>query len=277
MADVHLPLHISEALSIAQRDAIRIKAELEELRRLVGRLRGNVADARRSNKLLKGIVSLLPVGLTVQDEFGRFILINDTAAARLNASPAELTGRFPADAPSPEAQLGQPDAENDLPRGSESTAIEEKVIGPAGERIWLTSRKPVRVLDETLLLSTSLDITERKRIESDLARRAYSDDLTGLANRAMIEEHVENVLRAKGNSEQFRAGVHRSRQFQAHQRLLQPCRRRRASGQVGAASPRSFARPTCSRESAATNSCCWSIRSEATTTSTPLSNVFWRN
>ena len=168
MADVHLPLRISEALSIAQRDAIRIKAELEDLRRLVGRLRGNVADARRSNNLLKGIVSLLPVGLTVQDEFGRFILINDTAAARLNASPAELTGRFPADASSPEAQLGQPDAENDLPRGSELTAVEEKVIGPAGERIWLTSRKPVRVLDETLLLSTSLDITERKRIESDL-------------------------------------------------------------------------------------------------------------
>ncbi len=203
MADVHLPLRISEALSIAQGDAMRIKAELEGLRRLVGRLRSNVADAQRSNNLLKGIVSLLPVGLTVQDEFGRFILVNDTAAARLNASPAELTGRFPADAPSPEAQLGHPDAETDLPRGSESTAVEEKVIGPAGERIWLTSRKPVRVLDETLLLSTSLDITERKQIESDLARRAYSDDLTGLANRAMIEEHVENVLRAKGNSEHF--------------------------------------------------------------------------
>ena len=203
MADVHLPLRISEALSIAQRDAMRIKAELEELRRLVGRLRSDVADAQRSNNLLKGIVSLLPVGLTVQDEFGRFILVNDTAAARLNASPAELTGRFPADAPSPEAQLGHPDAETDLPRGSESTAVEEKVIGPAGERIWLTSRKPVRVLDETLLLSTSLDITERKQIESDLARRAYSDDLTGLANRAMIEEHVENVLRARGNSEHF--------------------------------------------------------------------------
>ena len=193
MADFNRPLSISDALSNAERDAGRIKAELQGLRRLVDRLRDSASNAQRRNDLLKGILELLPVGLTVQDELGRFVLVNDVAAARLGASPAELTGRLPAD----------PHAELDPPAGGESNAVEERSTAAAGERTWLTSRKPVRVLDETLLLSASLDITERKQLESDLARRAYSDDLTGLANRRMIQEHVGHVLRTKGDSERF--------------------------------------------------------------------------
>jgi c-di-GMP phosphodiesterase Gmr len=185
MADINLPLAISDALSSAERDAGRIRAELQELRRLVDRLRDSASDAQRRNHLLKAIIELLPVGLTVQDDLGRFVLINDVAAARLGAAPM------------------LPRAEANSPKGGESTTVEETSAGTAEERTWLTARKPVRVLDETLLLSASLDITERKRSETDLARRAYSDDLTGLANRAMIQEHVGHVLRTKGDSERF--------------------------------------------------------------------------
>src|SRR5262249_23923533 len=73
----------------------------------------------------------------------------------------------------------------------------------AGERTWLVSRRPVRFLEDTLLLSTSIEITRRKQIECELARRAYSDDLTGFANRAMIQERVEQVLRGNGHHEPF--------------------------------------------------------------------------
>src|SRR5206468_8778163 len=52
-----------------------------------------------------------------------------------------------------------------------------------------------------LRLSTSLDITERKRLEGELVRRVYSDELTGLANRAMIQERVESLLQAKGSGD----------------------------------------------------------------------------
>jgi c-di-GMP phosphodiesterase Gmr len=193
MADSNLPQPISDAPSSAERDAGRIRTELQELRCLTDRLRDGATDTQRSNDLLKGILARLPVGLTVQDELGRFVLVNDLAASRLGASPAELIGRLPAD----------PHAEPDSPKGGESNAVEERSRDADGERTWLTSRKPVRVLDESLLLSASLDITERKQFESDLARRAYSDDLTGLANRAMIQEHVGYVLRTRGDSERF--------------------------------------------------------------------------
>jgi c-di-GMP phosphodiesterase Gmr len=193
MADTNLPQPMPDAPSSAEPDAGRIRTELQELRRLADRLRDGASHAQRSNDLLKGILALLPVGLTVQDELGRFVLVNDLAARRLGASPAELIGRLPAD----------PRAELDSREGSQSNAVEERSRDADGERTWLTSRKPVRVLDESLLLSASLDITERKQFESDLARRAYSDDLTGLANRAMIQEHVGYVLRTRGDSERF--------------------------------------------------------------------------
>jgi c-di-GMP phosphodiesterase Gmr len=49
---------------------------------------------------------------------------------------------------------------------------------------------------ESELTSLRSQITRHKEIESDLARRAYSDELTGLPNRTTIEERVDEVLRA---------------------------------------------------------------------------------
>jgi c-di-GMP phosphodiesterase Gmr len=178
----------------AIRNADAVEAELQELARLADDLRQSASEAQRDTDRLKGIVELLPVGLTVQDAHGRFVLVNDAAAGMLGASAEELNGLIPAGAATDDRELPQP---------AEAIELEETSVCADGERTWLTSRKPVRVLDETLVLSTSLDITERKQVESDLARRAYSDDLTGLANRAMIQEHVEHVFRSQAVGERF--------------------------------------------------------------------------
>jgi cyclic di-GMP phosphodiesterase Gmr len=183
----------------AIRNAKAVDEELRELDLLAEHLQRSASEAQQENDRLKGIVELLPVGLTVQDEQGRFVLVNEAAALRLGGTAAELNDRRTAEQETQDA----PPTEVGPLSGSGPVEIEEWGSGPAGERVWLTSRKPVSVLDETLLLSTSLDITERKQVESDLARRAYSDDLTGLANRAMIQEHVEHVLGAQANGERF--------------------------------------------------------------------------
>jgi diguanylate cyclase (GGDEF)-like protein len=176
-------------LALAARAILNSKAvdaELAELDQLAHELRSSASEAEQENARLKGILELLPVGLTVQDDSGRMILVNEVGAAQLRATT---------DAPSDRATTVVP-AEL---APSTTTEVEES----AGERTWLTLRKPVRVLDQSLLLSTSFDITERKQLESDLARRAYSDDLTGLANRTLIEEHVEKVLRAYRDGDRF--------------------------------------------------------------------------
>jgi hypothetical protein len=50
---------------------------------------------------------------------------------------------------------------------------------------------------EAELTSLRGQITRHREIESDLAQRAYTDELTGLPNRAMIEERVDEVLRRR--------------------------------------------------------------------------------
>ena len=190
MTDVRLA---PDALEVC--DARNIEAELRQLHLIVEQLRENEIKEQRRNDLLEGIIDHLPVGLSVQDEYGRFVFVNGAAAASLGLPPEERIDAGPAD-----FQPMQEPPEEVNP-ATKLVEVEEKISDPAGERIWLTCRKPVRILDQTLLLSTSLDITERKRLENELVRRVYSDELTGLANRAMIQEQVENILRTKGSSE----------------------------------------------------------------------------
>ncbi len=185
---------------LAARAAQKTESELKALRGEVERLRVSASDAWRNSNVLSGIFELLPFGLTVQDQNGRFILANDVAARRLGLSPAELAGRPPVDGSG--APLLPATMETNSPQDTAAVDFEEEIHGPAGERIWLTSRRPIRVLDEALLLSSSVDITQRKQIESDLARRAFTDELTGLANRAMIQGRVDETLRA-GAMESF--------------------------------------------------------------------------
>jgi c-di-GMP phosphodiesterase Gmr len=202
--------------ALAARHAQTIEAEFQGLRGELAQLREAEREARHNSDLLKGIVELLPVGLTVQDEQGRVILVNEAAAARFEhsangapptdatppiASPSEVA---PSEAASSEAAPSELAPSESHPQpASDCEECEETAAGAAGERTWLVSRRPVRFLDETLLLSTSIDITRRKQVESELARRAYSDDLTGFANRAMIQEHVEQVLHSNGGDEHF--------------------------------------------------------------------------
>ena len=173
VADVAVPMN-----ALGSGNTGNSEAELRELHCVIAQMRENELKEQRRNDLLEGIIGHLPVGLSVQDEHGRFVFLNDAAAA----------------------SLGVPQAEQ-ISTAAPLIEAEERITGSDGERTWLTRRRPVRILDQTLTLSTSLDITERKRLESELVRRVYSDELTGLANRAMIQERVEGILQAKGSGD----------------------------------------------------------------------------
>jgi c-di-GMP phosphodiesterase Gmr len=125
-------------------------------------------EARRQLALLQEIVHLLPVGVTVATDQGETLLKNDAAVAQSYG-------------------LGEPSTEA-LPLPT--TTGECELDG----RTFLTAHRAVSINEQDLVLSTSLDITERKRIEEGLMRRAYLDELTQLPNRALLEEHVQSLL-----------------------------------------------------------------------------------
>jgi len=189
--------------ALAARDAGQTEAESQRLRHLMEQLRLSEQNAQRNADLLNEIVNLLPIGLTVCDEAGRFILVNDAAAADLGRAATDLVG-----APAAEICAGTVPSVHALRESGRIEpghvcSSEENVVTARGARTFLNAVKPVRIFDETLLLSTSLDITARKQVEEELARRAYYDDLTGLPNRALIQERVETAMRHDGGCGRF--------------------------------------------------------------------------
>jgi cyclic di-GMP phosphodiesterase Gmr len=189
--------------ALAARSGDRLEAEVERLNTLVAHLREIEQNTQQDGLLLKEIVNHLPIGLTVQDESGRFILVNAIAAANLGMPIEYLIGAAPGDFLSAEDATVRREWETGLVKSGQMSTTEENVSAESGEQTWLTSHKPVRVLDQTLLLTSSLEITERKRIENDLATRVHFDELTGFPNRTLIQRHVEELLRCHGCDERF--------------------------------------------------------------------------
>jgi diguanylate cyclase (GGDEF)-like protein len=151
----------------------------------------SVPDSELS--LLHEIVRKLPASVTVQDENGHFLLVNDAAAVQFNTQMADFLATPPDVAfSSQEANRRREDGIGLLRTGR--TAVTEE-NATAANRVFLTSHRPVRIADRNLLLSSSVDVTEQKTIEQELYRRAYFDELTGLPSRRVIEQHVTALLR----------------------------------------------------------------------------------
>ena len=139
--------------------------------------------------ILRDVFRMLPNGVTVQDEHGHFLLMNDAAAVQLGIA-----------ADGPAAQSSQEldrrrETGLELLREGRGAMTEEHVGGGQGKQVLLTTHRPVRIADRHLLLSSSADISEQKALEDHLFRSAYYDELTGLPSRRVIEHRVNSLLR----------------------------------------------------------------------------------
>ena len=135
--------------------------------------------------LLRDVLRLLPTGVTVQDEDGRFLLINDTAASQLGVAAEQPTSKH----------LDQRrEAGLVLLRAGRAAVAEIGVTGTGGEQVLLAAHRPVRIAGRNLLLSSSTDISEQKAVEDHLFRSAYFDELTGLPMRRVIEHRVQSLI-----------------------------------------------------------------------------------
>jgi c-di-GMP phosphodiesterase Gmr len=177
----------------------RSVAEGQRLRELTVQLRRSEQAAQRNADLLNEVVNALPVGLTVQDATGRMTLVNNAAAAALGHPVAGLLGHTPWAPSHPTeaaARLAKEHFQAEL-QASAQREREQAVTIDGEARTLLVTSKPVRIFDELLLVSATLDITERKRMEDVLSRRAFHDPLTGLPNRALMAELVDKAMRSK--------------------------------------------------------------------------------
>jgi diguanylate cyclase (GGDEF)-like protein len=153
------------------------------------------ADAELN--ILRDVFRMLPAGVTVQDEHGNFLLVNDAAAVQLRMAAAEQAGL-----PSKELDHRRETC-LELLRAGRSAVTEESVSGGQGNQVFLTAHRPVRIADRTLLLSSSTDISEQKAVEDQLFRSAYYDELTGLPSRRVIEHRANSLLQRETPHSRF--------------------------------------------------------------------------
>jgi cyclic di-GMP phosphodiesterase Gmr len=158
--------------------------------------RGNVRQhASPDGQMLQKIVENMPIGLTVQTEDGRFVIANKIAAANLGMRAKDLIGASPSEFLPEEEAASRRQWEQDIIRQDEVVTVEASVPDDNREQTWMISHKSIRVCNETFLVASSVDITHYKELERRLAERAHIDELTALPNRALIEEHIETLIR----------------------------------------------------------------------------------
>src|SRR5258707_5272848 len=138
--------------------------------------------------ILRDIFRMLPAGVTVQDEHGRFLLVNDAAAEQLGIAAGD-----PALPPSQELHHRRETCLELLRTGRPATAEESVFNGPV-KRVLLTSHRPARIAERNLLLSSSADISEQKAVEDHLFRSADYDELTVLPTRRVVEHRANALL-----------------------------------------------------------------------------------
>ena len=154
------------------------------------------ADARAELSFLSDVVKMLPAGVTVQDENGRFVLMNDAAAAHLGFSDA-VPFVVPSDSLESRREVGLA-----LLRDGRGLVTEEAVRNASDKQILLTTHQPVSISDRRFLLSSSADISDQKAFEDELFRAAYYDELTSLPARPVLEHRVNGLLK-RGTGERF--------------------------------------------------------------------------
>ncbi len=193
--------------ALAARYASRTEAEGRRLRELTEQLRSSEQSARRGAELLRELVNALPVGVSVRDAGGRLLLANDVIAEVLEQAADQLlwstTGPPPRDdIPADDELRRQISFQARLAAGRQRSREQAFELGGTSRTLLVTD-KPVRILDESMMLSTTLDISERKRLEQDLERRAFHDALTGLPNRARMQQVVAQALERRREGGMF--------------------------------------------------------------------------
>lgn len=135
-------------------------------------------EVAASRQFLGDIVNSIPIPLTVKDASGRILVANTAMAKFHGGSTGDLVGKTDFDLfPAPRARTFQAEDEA-LLRTGVPFSQEQAFDAISGERRWVIKHKHRIVLSDgnKCVLTTLLDITERKEAELELARsRGFLD------------------------------------------------------------------------------------------------------
>lgn len=185
-----LKLHRQQLL-LAQR-ADRLERKLERSARSLQQA------VRDSSERLAQVIDAVPAMISATDQHGRFLFMNAYQASVLGIDPSIIAGRDCAEALSAETGERSRAFDELVMQGSGSIhSFEEAIANHAGEsRVFFTTKSPLKNAANQMIgvVTSSLDITERKAAECHLRQIAHHDLLTGLPNRIFLSERVRQEI-----------------------------------------------------------------------------------
>jgi diguanylate cyclase (GGDEF)-like protein/PAS domain S-box-containing protein len=166
------------------------------------------AALRDSSERLAQVIDTIPAMVSASDNFGRVLFANAFTGAFLGADPADLVGK--SSEVLVDADLAGPNRTLDrkvIRTGQALKSFERELTDVHGERrVFLTTKSPLRDGNESIVgvLTSALDITDRKRAEEHLLHAARHDMLTNLPNRNYLYDRLRReVARARRGDRSF--------------------------------------------------------------------------
>ena len=163
-------------------------------------------ELRESGARLAAIIETEPESIMILDADCVIRQINPGGLALIEAQAADtMLGRRYPDFVAPEYRDAYASLHQRVMRG-ERVLLEYEIIGLNGTRRWLeTHAVPMMDHGTTVELSVARDITERKRIYTRVRQLAFQDSLTGLPNRRLLIDRLEQGMSASKRRETFGA------------------------------------------------------------------------
>jgi len=180
-----------------QQQQIKGRAQALEQQLLISE-RSQEELVRSSREALAHVIDTVPAMISATDKDCRIVFVNAHFADFVNSTPEALTGKRLTDIlESNKPELSR-QVHSSIVKGLRTcVSFEECMIDMSGsERVFLTTKTSLPALAgaETSVLTTSVEITERKQAESTLRHIALHDTLTDLPNRRMLYDRIEEKL-----------------------------------------------------------------------------------
>ncbi len=182
---------------ILQRRASMLKARLKNRSRL------QREELRHSEDKSRLVMNTVPAMVSAFDRSGHCVYINNRQGVFLGVDP-EMVTEQPMEAVFDADYAAKHRALNDLvvARNEPIEDIEETLVDAHGvEYFFLTTKAPLNDTadDVSSIVTVSVDISERKKLEERLWHEAHYDALTGLPNRKLLEQQLARWLGTDGN------------------------------------------------------------------------------